>query len=794
MNKFVRRYKDDFKDDFVKRIERTYSRSIEYTSDVERYSVLGEMIREEAMLDWKQVKKEVKDNKKQVYYFSMEFLLGRMMLNNLVNLGIYTPIKEALGELGMDLTELLEMENDAGLGNGGLGRLAACFMDSIASLGYVGHGNCIRYNYGFFKQKFENGYQKEYPQPWLMNTSNAWEVRKPNDRVTVKFGGEVVQDENGNPKLVNYTPVDAVAYDMPLIGYENNVTNKLRLWSAEPSMEVSYDNFETYEAEVRDISNVLYPDDSTREGKKLRLKQQYFFSAAGLAYILKKELRAYGNLDNLHKHVVIQINDTHPSILVAELMRSLIDEYGYFWDQAWSITTKTLAYTNHTILAEALETWEIDVMEELLPRNYQIISKINRKFVHEMQDSHVDIHDIEAMTIIKGGRVHMANLAIVGSFSVNGVAALHTEILKDSTLNAFHRYFKGKINNKTNGVTHRRWLLNCNPELAEEITDRIGDKWVKDLDNLKLLENTDIEFKLNTIKKHNKRRLVKFIEDKEGVKLNPDSIFDIQIKRLHAYKRQLMNAMHIMYLYNRLKSDHEFYTNFYPQTFIFGAKAAPSYVFAKKVIKYINSIANVVNNDELVSKKLNVLFVENYNVTYAEMLIPAADISEQISLAGKEASGTGNMKLQMNGAITIGTMDGANVEIHDLVGSENIEIFGLTVNEVAPARETYNPRDYYNNDLALKEVIDQMQNGFFKDATPDDFKPIIDDILEYDEYFVLKDFDSYRQAQENINQKFRDRQLWAKMALANIANSGFFSTDRTIQEYIDEIWKLDKIA
>ncbi len=794
MNKFVHRYKDDFKNDFVKRIERTYSRSIEYTSDVERYSVLGEMIREEAMLDWKQVKKDVKDNKKQVYYFSMEFLLGRMMLNNLVNLGIYTPIKEALDELGMDLTELLEMENDAGLGNGGLGRLAACFMDSIASLGYVGHGNCIRYNYGFFKQKFENGYQKEYPQPWLLNTSNAWEVRKPNDRVTVKFGGEVIKDENGKPQLVNYIPVDAVAYDMPLIGYENNITNKLRLWSAEPSMEVSYDNFETYEAEVRDISNVLYPDDSTREGKKLRLKQQYFFSAAGLAYILKKELSAYGNLDNLHKHVVIQINDTHPSILVAELMRSLIDEYGYFWDQAWSITTQTLAYTNHTILAEALETWEVDVMEELLPRNYQIISEINRKFIHELQDNHVDIKDIETMTIIKGGRVHMANLAIVGSFSVNGVAALHTEILKDSTLNAFHRYFEGKINNKTNGVTHRRWLLNCNPELSEEITDRIGDGWIKDLDNLKKLENTDIEFKLNTIKKHNKRRLVKFIEDKEGVKLNPDSIFDIQIKRLHAYKRQLMNAMHIMYLYNRLKTDHEFYTNFYPQTFIFGAKAAPSYVFAKKVIKYINSIANVVNNDELVSKKLNVLFVENYNVTYAEMLIPAADVSEQISLAGKEASGTGNMKLQMNGAVTIGTMDGANVEIHDLVGSENIEIFGMTVDEVAPARESYNPMDYYNNDPALKEVIDQMQNGFFKDATLDDFKPIIEDILGYDEYFVLKDFDGYRQAQENINKTFRDRQLWAKMALANIANSGFFSTDRTIQEYIDDIWKLDKIA
>jgi len=794
MEKFMRRYKDDFKDDFIKRIEKTYSRSIEYTSDVEKYSVLGEMIREEAMLDWKQVKKDVKDNKKQVYYFSMEFLLGRMMLNNLINLNVYEPVKEALKELDIDLNELLEVENDAGLGNGGLGRLAACFMDSIASLGYVGHGNCIRYNYGFFKQKFENGYQKEYPQPWLLNTSNAWEVRKPNDRVTVKFGGRLEKDENGRTQLVDYIPVDAVAYDMPLIGYHNNVTNKLRLWSAEPSMEVSYDGFQQYEADVRDISNVLYPDDSTRDGKKLRLKQQYFFSAAGLAYILRKELSHYGNLDNLHKHVVIQINDTHPSILVAELMRSLMDEYGYFWDQAWSITTQTLAYTNHTILAEALETWEVSIMKELLPRNYQIIEGINERFLLELSKNNVDAQDVEAMTIIKNDKVHMANLAIVGSFSVNGVAALHTEILKADTLNPFHRYFKGKLNNKTNGVTHRRWLLNCNKGLSEAITESIGDGWITNLDKLKKLENTNIEFKLNKIKKHNKRALAAYIMEKENIKISPDSIFDIQIKRLHAYKRQLMNAFHIMYLYNRLSTDHEFYTNFYPQTFIFGAKAAPSYVFAKKVIKYVNSIANVVNNDPLVSKKMKVVFVENYNVTYAEMLIPACDVSEQISLAGKEASGTGNMKLQMNGAITIGTMDGANVEINDLVGSDNIEIFGMEIDEVKEARKTYDPTEYYNSNPYLKEVIDQLQNGFFKDATKDDFIPIVEDVLGRDEYFVLKDFESYRLAQENINSKFRDRQLWAKMALANIANSGFFSTDRTIQNYIDDIWKLDKIA
>ncbi len=793
MDKFMTRYKDDFKLEFLNRIEKTYSRSIEYTSDIEKYGVLGEMIREEAMLDWKQVKKLVKKSKKQVYYFSMEFLLGRMMLNNLINLNSYEPVKIALSELGIELNDLLEVENDAGLGNGGLGRLAACFMDSIASLGYVGHGNCIRYNYGFFKQKFENGYQVEYPQPWLLNTSNAWEIRKPNDRVTVKFGGKVIL-EDGKPKLVDYSPVDAVAYDMPLIGYQNGVTNKLRLWSAEPSTEVSYDGFQKYEAGVRDISNVLYPDDSTAEGKTLRLKQQYFFSAAGLAYILKKELSNYGTLDSLNDHVVIQINDTHPAILVPELMRSLLDDYGYFWDQAWSITKNTLAYTNHTILSEALETWDVNIMQELLPRIYQIIQGINQKFLVDLNTDVVSEDDIKRMTIIKDNHVHMANLAIVGSFSVNGVAMLHTEILKSDTLKAFDKYFVGKINNKTNGVTHRRWLLNCNTELTNKITEKIGDEWITDIKQLKKIEKTNIEHSLNKIKKHNKRKLAKIILDKEGIKIDPNSIFDIHIKRLHAYKRQLMNAFHIMYLYNRLSTDHEFYMNFHPQTFIFGAKAAPSYVFAKKVIKYINSIANVVNNDSLVKKKMKVVFVENYNVSYAEVLIPACDISEQISLAGKEASGTGNMKLQMNGAITIGTMDGANVEIYELVGKDNIEIFGMNNSEVKESRANYNPKDYYEKDPYLKQVIDQLQNGFFKDALANDFDPIVDDILGYDEYFVLRDFEAYRNAQENLNQKFKDRHKWAKMALANIANSYYFSTDRTIQNYIDDIWHIDKIT
>ncbi|XMB86941.1 glycogen/starch/alpha-glucan phosphorylase [Mycoplasmatota bacterium WC44] len=797
MDKFKQQYKVNFKEEFVKRIEKTYSRGLEHTSNVEKYNVLGQMVREEAMFDWKTVKNDVKEgNKKQVYYFSMEFLLGRMLTNNMINLGIYDEIKDALTDLGIDINEIEDSESDAGLGNGGLGRLAACFMDSIASLGYAGHGNCIRYNYGFFRQKFENGYQVEYPQPWLSNSSNVWEVRKPDDRVTIKFGGKVLMDDKMRATLVDYTPVDAVAYDMPLIGYKNSVTNKLRLWSAEPNMDVPYGpEFDKYESDVRDISNVLYPDDSTREGKLLRLKQQYFFSAAGLAYILKQYIRRHGSLDDLNEHVVIQINDTHPSILVAELMRSLMDEYGYYWDKAWDITTQTLAYTNHTILAEALETWECDVMKELLPRNYQIIEEINKRFIEKIKSDGISKEKIERMAIIKNNRVHMAHLAIVGSFSVNGVAALHTEILKAETIKDFHEYYPNKINNKTNGITHRRWLLNCNPELSNKISDLIGDKWVKNIEQLERLnDNTELIDSVNEIKHNNKQILVDFIKQREGIEVDVNSIFDVQIKRLHAYKRQLMNALHIMYLYNKLKSDKEFYANFHPQTFIFGAKAAPSYVFAKQVIKYINSIANVVNNDKLVSEKMKVVFVQNYNVTYAEKLIPAADISEQISTAGKEASGTGNMKFQMNGAITIGTLDGANVEIKELVGDENIVIFGMDVDEVNALRGNYNPRDIYEKDEDIKVIIDQLMNGFFKDAKTDDFKEIYDELLGRDEYFVLEDFRTYQEAQAKINNMYKDKENWAKMCSKNIANSAFFSTDRTIQDYIDDIWKIDKIT
>ena len=794
MDKFQELYKEEFKLRFASRLERTYSRAIDFTSDVEKYIVLGEMLREEAMLDWKNVKAKLRKGSKQVYYFSMEFLLGRMLVNNLINLNIYEPVRDGLAELGIELANIVEVEDDQGLGNGGLGRLAACFMDSIASLGYAGHGNTIRYSFGFFNQRFENGYQVEYPQPWLSDSKNVWEVRKPNDRVEVKFFGKVVLDSQLRPTLTDYIPVDAVAYDMPLIGYQNGVTNKLRMWAAEPNMNVPYPYFQQYENEVRDISDVLYPDDSTREGKILRLKQQYFFSAAGLAYIIKNIFKEAKTLDNLADRVVIQINDTHPAILVAELMRVLMDEYSYTWDNAWPIVTKTLAYTNHTILAEALEKWDVDIMNELLPRIYMIIEEIDARFVEELKKQGKSDELIESLRVIKNNRIHMAHLAIIGCFSVNGVAALHTEILKTTALKHFYALYPEKFNNKTNGVTHRRWLLNCNPLLSDEITNQIGDSWIGETTHLKRLERSSILPELRHIKRGNKERFAEYIKTRQGLELNIDSIFDVQIKRLHAYKRQLMNALHIIYLYDKLKQDKAFYDNFHPQTFIFGAKAAPSYVFAKQVIKLINSIAAKVNNDPDVNQKLMVVFIENYNVSSAEIVIPAADVSEQISLAGKEASGTGNMKFQMNGALTIGTMDGANVEIFDLVGDENIFIFGMTTEEVTVKRHDYQPRILIDKNPLLQSILARLHTDFFEDARPGDFDAILEELYNRDEYMVIEDFESYRGAQEKLNAAYKDQENWDKMCLVNIARSGFFSTDRTIQQYVDEIWKLDKVS
>ena len=794
MDKFQLLYKENFKLRFVDRLERTYSRGIDFTSDVEKYIVLGNMLREEAMLDWKSVKAKLKKGSKQVYYFSMEFLLGRMLVNNLINLNVYAPINEGLKELGIELANLVEVEEDQGLGNGGLGRLAACFMDSIASLGYAGHGNTIRYTYGFFNQRFENGYQVEYPQPWLTDNKNVWEVRKPNDRVEVKFYGKVTLDSKLRPTLSDYVSVDAVAYDMPLIGYRNGVTNKLRMWAAEPSMNVKYPDFQDYEQDVHDISDVLYPDDSTREGKILRLKQQYFFSAAGLAYIVKNVFKEAKTLDTLHERVVIQINDTHPAILVAELMRVLMDEYGYTWDQSWPIVSKTLAYTNHTILAEALEKWDVEIMKELLPRIQMIIEEIDARFVEGLQQQGKSADFINKVRIIKDGRIHMAHLAIVGCFSVNGVAALHTDILKNIALPEFYELYPEKFNNKTNGVTHRRWLLNCNPELSGEITHQIGDSWIHDMKHLRRLEQSTILPELHKIKQVNKDRFAEYIKTRQGITLNPNSIFDVQIKRLHAYKRQLMNAMHIMYVYEKLKTDKAFYQNFNPQTFIFGAKAAPSYVFAKQVIKLINSIATKVNNDPATKDKLMVVFIENYNVSSAEIVIPAADVSEQISLAGKEASGTGNMKFQMNGALTIGTMDGANVEIYDAVGEDNIFIFGLSTNEVVAKKPSYDPRKIIDSNAEIKAIIDNINHQYFSDAHEGDFNMILDELYNRDEYMVLEDFDGYKKAQAKLNAAYKDQDKWQQMCLVNIANSGFFSTDRTIQNYVDDIWKLDLIT
>lgn len=794
MDKFQELYKEEFKLRFASRLERTYSRAIDFTSDVEKYIVLGEMLREEAMLDWKSVKAKLRKGSKQVYYFSMEFLLGRMLVNNLINLNIYEPVKDGLAELGIELANIVEVEDDQGLGNGGLGRLAACFMDSIASLGYAGHGNTIRYSFGFFNQRFENGYQVEYPQPWLSDSKNVWEVRKPNDRVEVKFYGKVELDSQLRPTLTDYIPVDAVAYDMPLIGYQNGVTNKLRMWAAEPNMNVPYPYFQQYEKEVSDISDVLYPDDSNRDGKMLRLKQQYFFSAAGLAYIIKNIFKEAKTLDNLAERVVIQINDTHPAILVAELMRVLMDEYSYTWDVAWPIVNKTLAYTNHTILAEALEKWDVDCMSELLPRIYMIIQEIDLRFVEDLQQQGKSNELIESLRIIKDNRVHMAHLAIIGCFSVNGVAALHTEILKSTALKHFYELYPEKFNNKTNGVTHRRWLLNCNPLLSGEITNQIGDSWIAETLHLKRLERSSILPELHHIKRGNKERFAEYIKTRQGLELNIDSIFDVQIKRLHAYKRQLMNALHIIYLYDKLKQDKAFYDNFHPQTFIFGAKAAPSYVFAKQVIKLINSIAAKVNNDVDVNQKLMVVFIENYNVSSAEIVIPAADVSEQISLAGKEASGTGNMKFQMNGALTIGTMDGANVEIFDLVGDENIFIFGLTTDQVTIKRHDYQPRILIDKNPLLQSILARLHADFFEDANPGDFDAVLEELYNRDEYMVIEDFESYRLAQERLNEAYKDQASWDQMCLVNIARSGFFSTDRTIQQYVDDIWKLDKVS
>lgn len=793
---------DEFKEEYKRRIVAKYGRSIEQSHMTEKYMVLGEMIRDFASENWKSSKEEIASKEqKQMHYFSMEFLMGRLLTNNLMNLGIYDIVRKGLSDLNIDINELEDMESDAGLGNGGLGRLAACFLDSLASLNLPGHGNCIRYQYGLFKQDIVNNEQVELPDNW-MKLGNVWEVRKPKHAVNVKFGGSVDMwmGEDGKA-IVNHIPdmvVRAIPYDVPVVGYETKLTNTLRLWSAEVADEaVNSKDLANYLHEVEEINMNVYPDDSTEHGKLLRLKQQYFFVCAGLTAILKAHLRTYPSLDNLAEKISVQLNDTHPVLCVPELMRLLMDEYGYGWDQAWDITTKTMSYTNHTVLSEALEKWPITYVQTLLPRVYMIIEEIDHRFKYQVGHDYGHPELVNEVAILKDGQVHMAHLAIVGSHSVNGVAALHTKILMEDVMKSFHTIYPDKFNNKTNGITHRRWLLYSNPQLTDLIESYIGDGFKKDPDQLsKLMKHVDDE-KLQDaflkVKKERKEILARYIKDVTGVEVDVNSIFDIQAKRLHAYKRQLLNVMHIIYLYQRMKEDETFTIT--PRTFIFAAKAAPSYVFAKEVIKLIHCVADKVNNDPHVSKMMKVVFLPNYGVSMAEILQNAADVSEQISTAGKEASGTGNMKFMMNGAITLGTMDGANVEIVEHVGFENAEIFGLRADDVALIKldNMYNAWDKYNQNPVLQKVITSFTDGTFS-SNGNDFKTIYNELMfKNDEYLLLADFDAYVHAQNNVQKRYADKKSWARMCLVNIAQSGFFSSDRTIQQYADEIWNIKPV-
>ncbi|MCQ2796351.1 MAG: glycogen/starch/alpha-glucan phosphorylase [Bacilli bacterium] len=797
--------KESFKKEFALRLARKYGRDVTTSHITERYDILGEMVRDYAGNQYRITHDTiVKRKQKQLVYFSMEFLIGRLLVNNMQNLGIYEVAKKGLDELGINIHELEERESDAGLGNGGLGRLAACFLDSIASLGYPGHGNCLRFEFGFFRQKLDKGYQKELPDQWLTN-GYVFEVRKPKHAVTVNFYGYQEMYTKSDGKFAMKTggaiPVLAMPYDVSIVGYRNGVTNTLRMWQALPSSELLPDgtDFNHYLYELNEICHNLYPDDSTEEGKMLRLKQEYFLVSAGLQSVIKGHLRQYKNLDNLADTYVFHLNDTHPVLAIPELMRLLMDENDYNWDDAWKITKKCIAYTNHTVLPEALERWPIHFIQRLIPRCYNIIEEINKRFMVELNDKGVDNNVKHNVSIIKDGQVHMANLGVYAAYSVNGVAKIHTDILKKTTFADFYKLFPKKFNNKTNGVTHRRWLLNANPELAKLITSKIGEDWIKNpikLEDFRKFENDDkVLTQLIKIKYQNKVDFAKFIKDTYHIEINPDSIYDVQIKRLHAYKRQLLNVLHIIYLYYYIKDNPLKAKNLHPKTFIFGAKSAPSYYFAKKIIELILGVAKVINNDSDVNKYIKIVFVENYGVTLAEKIIPAADVSEQISTAGYEASGTSNMKLMMNGAITLGTLDGANIEIADYAKKGNNIIFGLKANEVEKIKAgNYNPWDIYNTDQSIHKVIDSLFNGpWCKD--PNQFRPIFDELMnKKDEYLLFKDFHEYLKAHQQVDELYKDKKKWAKMSLNNIAGSGVFSSDRTIEQYNKDIWGLKKLG
>lgn len=802
--------KETFKSYFEERFEKIHGKSVDEATPMDLYKTLGNMIREFASKDWiKTNKKYQEKGVKQVYYLSMEFLLGRLLGSNLLNLGIRDVVEAGLKDLGFNLDEIEEQEPDAGLGNGGLGRLAACFLDSLASMNLPGHGGGIRYKYGLFEQKIVNGYQVELPEYWLKE-GNVWEIRKSDKAEEVRFGGHVdVHEREG--RLVfdhqGYEPVLAVPYDTPVVGYENRRVNTLRLWNAESALDEldchslnlgCYSRIVEYKHFLESISEFLYPDDSHYEGRVLRLKQQYFLVSATVQSLVRRYKKKHGSIQNFHEKIGIHINDTHPTLAIPELMRVLMDQEGLNWEDAWRITTSTISYTNHTTLAEALEKWPVELFKTLLPRIFMIVEEINERFSRELWHLYPGDWDrISRMAIVGDGQVRMAHLAIVGSHSVNGVAHIHTEILKTREMQNFYQVYPHKFNNKTNGITHRRWLLKANPRLAGLVTEAIGPGWIRHPEDLAgLLKYTGdkaFQDKIAAVKRENKAALAAFIKEKQGIEVDVNSIFDVQIKRLHAYKRQVMNALHIMELYKRLKEDPDLDIN--PRTFIFGAKASPSYDLAKRVIKLINSLAEVVNKDKEINQKLKVVFMENYRVSLAEIIIPAAEVSQQISTASKEASGTGNMKLMLNGAITLGTLDGANVEIMEEVGKENIFTFGLTSREVLDFYHYggYSSRELCQEDTRLRTLVEQLVNGFFP-AAREEFYPIYEALVDYnDEYFVLRDFAAYAKAQEDVDKAYRDRDRWLKMSINNMARAGRFSSDRTIGEYGAGIWDISPV-
>ena len=807
--------KEEFKKSIIENVKNQYRRTIDEATPQQIFQAVSYAIKDVIIDDWIATQKQFDETgAKKVYYLSMEFLMGRALGNNIINLGAKKAVKEALEELGFDLNAIEDQEPDPALGNGGLGRLAACFLDSLATLGYPAYGCGIRYHYGMFKQKIQDGYQVEVPDEWLKN-GYPFELRRPEYATEVKFGGYVKTEWDGERNHFvqeGYQSVLAVPYDMPIVGYGNNVVNTLRIWDAQPIDTFSLSAFDKgdYQKAVeqenlaKNLVEVLYPNDNHYAGKELRLKQQYFFISASLQVALKKFKETNDDIHKLPEKIVFQMNDTHPTVAVAELMRLLLDQEGLNWDEAWGITTKCCAYTNHTIMAEALEKWPIELFSRLLPRVYQIVEEINRRFLIEVQNKYPNNYEkVKKMAIIFNGQVKMAHLAIVAGYSVNGVAKLHTEILKNQELKDFYEMMPEKFNNKTNGITQRRFLLHGNPLLADWITEQIGDEWITDLPHLAKLkvyvDDPKFQQEFMNIKYQNKLRLAKYIKEHNGIDVDPRSIFDVQVKRLHEYKRQLLNILHVMYLYNQLKDNPNM--DMVPRTSIFGAKAAAGYQIAKKTIKLINSVADVINNDKSINGKLKVVFIEDYRVSNAELIFAAADVSEQISTASKEASGTGNMKFMLNGALTLGTMDGANVEIVEEVGKENAFIFGLSADEVINYENNggYNPEEIFNTDQDIRRVLMQLINGYYSPQDPELFRDIYNSLLntknsaKADTYFILKDFRSYAEAQKRVEVAYRDENWWARAAMLNTASAGKFSSDRTIEEYVRDIWHLEKI-